>query len=251
MTLMISQQSKSQSRLPRLSAHLVAVTLLFGGAHAVWGQDAGESRWSTSNPPTPAMVHMPQKPQDSGLRRLPPIDQEVQPGPKPSSFAATEKPAPEPQIAAIPQSSPAAEQKADPVNWSSPNVVIGPETAARTVSHEEVVATSKPPIKGSRYSSTPEITSAAAPPKGQSRFTQAAPATPKPEVAPIASPPAVEKPAESKPAAPVFARVFDEQVESPGISQPEVATSDSGLSPIFACRLLGLRATKSESTTTR
>lgn len=251
MTLMKSQKSKSQSRLPRLSTHLVAATLLFGGVQTVWGQDAGESRWSTSNPPTPAMVHTQQKPEDNGLRRLPPIDQEVKPEPKPSAVTATEKPTTPPQIAATPQSSPVADPKADPVNWSSPNVVIGPETSTRTVSHEEVVTAPKPQMTASRYSSAPEITPAAATPKGQSRFTQAAPAAPKKEVAPVASMPEVEKPAESKPAAPVFARVFDEQVESPGISQPEVATSDSGLSPIFACRLLGLRATKSESTTTR
>lgn len=240
MTLNQSQQSKTRVCLSRFSAHLAAATLLFGGVQATWGQDAAESRWSTSNPPTPAMVQASQKTQDSDLRRLPPIDQEVTPTAKPSSFTAAEKPAEKPQIAAQPQSAPPTGQNAVPVNWSNPNIVIGPETTTRMVSHEEVVEAPKTQRTASRYSSTPEATQAAATPQGPSRFSQAAPQTSQQEVEPEAD----------KPAAPVFARVFDEQADSPGITQPEVATEDSGLSPIFACRLLGLRATKSESNST-
>ncbi|PQO25925.1 hypothetical protein C5Y96_20945 [Blastopirellula marina] len=241
MTLNQSQQSKSRVCLPRLSAHLAAATLLFGGVQATWGQDAAESRWSTNNPPTPAMVQASQKPQDQDLRRLPPIDQEVTSPAKPSSFTAIEQPAEKPQIAAQPQSAPLTAQNAEPVNWSSPKIVIGPEATTRTVSHEEVVTAPKQQMTPSRYSSAPETAQAAATNQGPSRFSQTAPESPKQEVAPEAE----------KPAAPVFARVFDEQVESSGITQPEVATEDTGLSPIFACRLLGLRATKSESNSVR
>lgn len=247
MTLIQSQQSKSRVCLSRLSAHLVAATLLLGGVQTTWGQDASESRWSTSNPPTPAMVQTQQKPEDNGLRRLPPIDQEVTAEPKPSSVTPSEKPVDKPQIAAQPQPSAAEAEKADPVNWSSPNVVIGPEISSRTVSHEEVVTVPTPQSKPSRYSSAPEITQTAAAPKGQSRFTQAAPSvseTPEKEKEEVA-------PEARKPVEPVFARVFDEETDSPGISQPEVATIDPSLSPIFACRLLGLRAIKTDETTTR
>ncbi|QDU75147.1 hypothetical protein Pan97_21700 [Bremerella volcania] len=240
MTLIQSQQSKTRVRLTRLSAQLIAASLLFGGMQTAWGQGA-ESRWSPSNPPTPAMVHMPQKPQDNGLRRLPPIDQEIAPKAEPSSVTPTEKPVEKPKIAAKPQSAALAAQKAEPVNWSSPNIVIGPETSARMVSHEEIVSVAKRQMKPSRYSSASETAPAAAAPTTQSRFTQRAAEKPKQEVESEAD----------KPAAAVFARVFDEEAETPGISQPEVATLDSGLSPIFACRLLGLRATKSESTTLR
>lgn len=241
MTLNQSQQSKTRVCLPRLSAHLFAATLLFGGVQTTWGQDAAESRWSTSNPPTPAMVQASQKPQDSELRRLPPIDQEVTQLANPSSMTASEKPAEKTQIAAQPQSATQTARQAEPVNWSSPNIVIGPESATRMVSHEEAVATPKQPRTASRYSSTSEVAQMATAPQGQSRFSQAAVETPQPQ----------DEPESSAPAAPVFARVFDEQTESPSLTQPEVATEDSGLSPIFACRLLGLRATKSESNSVR
>lgn len=246
-----SQQSKSRVCLPRLSAHLFAATLLFGGVQATWGQDATESRWSTSNPPTPAMVHAPQKSEDNELRRLPPIDEEVTPEAKPSEAPQIEEQAKQPQVSSKPQSSLVSNEEADPVNWSSPKVVIGPETSTRTVSHEEVVSTDLPSMKASRYSSTSEAIPTAAPPKGQSRFSQAAPELPKQEVATQETTKPEDKPAANKPAEPVFARVFDEQVESSGITQPAVAAGEPSLSPIFACRLLGLRATKSESNTLR
>ncbi len=245
-----SQQLKSRVNVLRLSAHLVAATLLLGGVQSTWGQ-AAESRWSTSNPPTPAMVHAAQKQQSGELRRLPPIDQESAPSQPPSSVTTTEEPADKPQIAGQPQSDPAVAKKADPVNWSSPKVVIGPEIETRTVSHEEVVAVEKPQAKASRYSSAPQITQTAAAPAGQSRFTQATNPAVSKEAEPKIEPASVDKPSDGKPSAPVFARVFDEQVEVPGITQPEAATGQSGLSPIFACRLLGLRATKSEANTVR
>jgi len=240
MTLIPSQPMISRVRYLRTAAHLLMATLLWGSTQTAWGQGLGESRWSTSNPPTPAMIDPAKEPQDNGLRRLPPIDQEEAARPKPSSVTASEKPDTKPEIAAKPQSAPAIAQKAEPVDWSNPNIVIGPENSTRMVSHEEVVTAPQPKRKPSRYSSTPQPAQTAAP-KTQSRFTQAAA-----EKAPAQ----VERSTE-KPAAPIFARVFDEQVESAEITQPEVATGDSDLSPIFACRLLGLRATKSEATTVR
>lgn len=240
MTLIQSHQSKSQVCFPRLSSHLLAVTMLLGVTQVAWGQDAA-ARWSTSNPPTPAMVHAPRNPQDNGLRRLPPIDQVGVTPPNPSSLTPSEQPADAPEIAGIPQSALLSGEKTNPVNWSSPNIVIGPETPGRMVSHEEIVDAPKRERKPSRYSNASQPTQTVSAPAGPSRFTQSAPAKPKQEV----------EPAAEKPAAPIFARVFDEEVESPGITQPEVATIDASLSPIFACRLLGLRATKSEANTLR
>jgi len=242
MTLIQSHKPKSETCLPRLTAHLAAVTLLLGGVQVAWGQTGTDSRWSTNNPPTPAMVHAPQKQaQDDGLRRLPPIDQEVTPDTKPTSVAPSANSGEKPEIAAQPQSTPGVGPKADPVDWSNPKVVIGPETSARTVSHEEVVTTPMPQRTASRYSSAPEISQEVVAPKGKSRFTQQ----------PTEAPQKEAKPAKSKPAAPVFARVFDEEAESPGITQPEVASIDPSLSPIFACRLLGLPATKQDESTLR
>ncbi|MBA2114903.1 hypothetical protein [Bremerella alba] len=242
MTLIQGHPLKSQVCLTRLSAHLIAAALLVGGMHSASGQDAAGQRWSTNNPPTPASVHASEKPQDKDLRRLPPIDQEGASTPKPSFITPSEKTAATPEIAAKPQSVAMPAKKADPVNWSSPKVVIGPEGSSRTVSHEELVAAPQPQIKKSRYSSALQPKPAVSASTGQSRFTQAAPEKPKPEA----------KPPASKSSAPVFARVFDEEFETPGITQPEVATTnDDSLSPIFACRLLGLRATKSEANTLR
>lgn len=242
MTLIQSRKPKSEARLSRFAAYLAAGMLVLGAAPIAWGQGATDSRWSTSNPPTPAMVHAPQKQaQDDGLRRLPPIDQEVTPNSKPTSVAATEKPGVKPEIAGKPQSTAGSAKEADPVDWSNPKVVIGPETSTRMVNHEEMVTTPMPQKSASRYSSAPEVSPKMAATQGKSRFTQKPAEAPKKEA----------KPAESKPAAPVFARVFDEETESPGITQPEVAAIDPSLSPIFACRLLGLPATKQDATTVR
>ncbi len=234
--------------LSKMFAGLVLTASTLATISPVWGQYAGESRWSAANPPTPSLVDQANIPDDDQLRRLPPID-EVSPPNQPS--APTTPPTAvakqEEKIAANPQNTAARAVTAPPVDWSNPSVVIGPE--ARMVSHEEVVAA--PRSRPSRYSEEPATQVEMPAAHAGSRFTQA----------PAAAPVTQQTEPSAKSENSVFARVFDESenhVEKPvmpeaNAPQPvgEVAAVDSDLSPIFACRLLGLPATKAEQTTPR
>lgn len=241
--------------LSKMFAGLVLTASTLATISPVWGQYGGESRWSTANPPTPALVDQGNIPDDDQLRRLPPID-EVSPSYQPPTPSHPAAPQPagamrEDKVAAKPQTAAADPALAKPVDWSNPSVVIGPE--ARTVSHEEVVA--QPQVRPSRYSSESAASPQLPVSHGGSRFTQ------EEVVAPVTQQAESSSASDSS----VFARVFDENEDNapqPEVAQPvaeepapETLVVDSDLSPIFACRLLGLPATKGEddaaATTTR
>lgn len=240
-------RSTSKNSVQQILTHLAAGCVAIGGIQAAWGQDTSGSRWSTNNPPTPAMIETQSQSNDAELRRLPPIEEEgTTPAAQPQKSAATA----EAKFAAAAKPTPSVTKPlADPVDWSNPSVVIGPEMANRPVSHEEIVAAPKP--RKSRYSSAPQPDAAPATASSGSRFSQTAPVeTPSPAAAET-----------EKPSAAVFARVFDEEIESPvqedpamdqpEISQPELAETCGDLSPIFACRLLGLPKTQGEESAQR
>lgn len=219
-----------KTSFPKMFASFVLAATILGCVSETWGQGNGFSRWSSSNPPTPSQVAQPVAPADELPRRLPPVEEEVTTGPQASSFANPGKT----RVAARPQSHRSAADTAKPVNWSNPSIVIGPET--RQVSHEEAIPSAR----------TPSHDSAATISSG-SRFTQSS-------VAPVDTD-IVPTPKSGKS---IFARVFDETEELPNqpTAEAETATSpdsdvepesaDDELSPIFACRLLGLRTTKAE-----
>ncbi|GAA4422129.1 hypothetical protein [Bremerella cremea] len=241
MALIDGERPNMKSFAIKTIPHLAVVGVALSSSLA-WGQQLTASRWSTDNPPTPSLVDPQIKPSDAELRRLPPIDDQP-PVPTQTNTVSSAGVAPQVgPVAAKPQNASLPTHAADPVDWSRPSVVIGPEVSGRTVSHEEALTASQPqPGTNSRFASMPSLPKMPAPPAGGSRFTHSAP----PALPPVAAP---EKKAEKKPSQPIFARVFDEEVEQKELSQPEVATSnDDGLSPIFACRLLGLPAIKAEN----
>ena len=223
-----------QTTLPKMFSGLVLAATILGAVPSAWGQANGFSRWSSSNPPTPSQVAQPANQADEVPRRLPPVEEEVTAKPSTPSFGNTE----EARVAAQPQRRSPSAETAKSVDWSNPAVVIGPET--RQVSHEEVIPSAPEPSRNS----------ASTVPSG-SRFTQS-------NVAPVDTESAPE-PGSGKS---VFARVFDETnevadpsaeetasdaaIESASEAGVEPKSADEELSPIFACRLLGLRTTKAE-----
>ncbi|RCS56007.1 hypothetical protein DTL42_01060 [Bremerella cremea] len=269
---MTQYSSNSRNRatgVSKMFAGLVLAATSLATLSPVWGQYTGGSRWSSANPPTPAAVDQANIKVDDQLRRLPPIEEEV----TPSSFSApvandtAQHPSgstkPSEEVAANPQKSSVDPYTAAPVDWANPSVVIGPE--GRMVSHEEVVGA--PQGHASRYSkdlaAEPQLPASHA----GSRFTESAgmaPVTPQVEAATASG-------------KSVYARVFDENddnVEQPALPESvdqtpaanmpetqepvdetlegdEPATSKADLSPIFACRLLGLPATQAEEPTQR
>lgn len=255
---MAQYNSNIRNRVPGLSkmfAGLVLTASTLATISPVWGQYTGESRWSVANPPTPTLVDQGNVPRDDQLRRLPPIDQVSPPNysPAPSPEVGPRQPggnAPESPLDVA-----AKAANAQPVDWSNPRVTIGPDS--RVVSHEEALST--PQNRPSRYSSAPAAQPQSPTSQGGSRFTQTAP------VAPVTQDDGSSA-GKPKSGNSVFARVFDENEETveqasmqEPIAQPqvaqkpvtegptdEVAAVDSGLSPIFACRLLGLPATNGE-----
>lgn len=262
---------------------LLVLTGLVGIASSgLQAEEAASSRWSAANPPTPASlgpipdVAPPNRMGageptagdaiGNGLRRLPPVE-DTSLAEEPNETAAAQA-----EIASPPSAQPSAEpaRPAPPVDWSRPHVVIGPEVAERQVSHEETVLTPAA-AQGqlSRFSQMADgmLTAAAAPSPAAtvSRYEE----TSAREVQPV-----------SVARQPVFARVFDEtspavETMSATVSEtapesvakaadtpepsgtPETPETRGVLSPIFACRLLGLpalseapRAARSDETTT-
>lgn len=224
-----------KARLPQVFATLVLTATVLGVVPTAWGQGDGFSRWSSSNPPTPSQVAQPGNQANDVPRRLPPVEEEVASKQWTPSFDE----AGEARVAAQPSYRSSATNTAKPVDWSNPSVVIGPQT--RQVSHEEVIPSAPEPSL-----------SEASPVASGSRFTQS-------NVAPVDSDPTPK----AKPGKSIFARVFDEtnEIASPSASDSDTEASledasaagvepesaDDELSPIFACRLLGLRTTKAEA----
>ena len=218
---------------------LVVIGIVTLAPAVALAQQSAGSRWTTGNPPTPSLVDPQAGDHDEGLQRLPPIENEGNVKPTASRFSSNHSPIATPGIAAQPQNQEPVAQGGDLVDWDHPNVVIGPEQTTRTVSHEELVAAQKPPKRESRYSNAAQESPVDEAQKtANSRFKP-----PSFDVAPEKSEPEHSHASEG-----VFARVFDEETTAGrNLTQPEVATSSKdGLSPIFACRLLGLPATKIE-----
>lgn len=231
---------------------------IVGHATLVQAQEAPVSPWSAAHPPTPANLRPTTLSVSDDLRRLPPVESEAS---LPSSFvepptetdaAAALPPTPQQPVSAAP--SPAvASVEADPVkevtpvsvDWSQPRVVIGPEGKTQfTKSHDNVAIADPLPQTRDRHAS------AHAPdqPPARSRFSPLPP-----EEQPAAAR-AIEQQT-------IVARVFDETAP-PSIDDQATAANPvemgsltnavqeeseavatplrEPLSPIFACRLLGL-----------
>jgi len=200
----------------------LAVCLILVAATTASAQPA--SRWSTSSPPTPAVLKSDNEPKDNGLRRLPPIDEQA------SSPAASVAMTSQPQSRRVVPSSPPKAAEPDPVDWSTPKVVVGPSPSINAVANQS-----------SRYS-TPSANGATLPalktePPKTSRFSS----KPANQNASSVRLPTSEMP-EERSSEPVFARVFDE-------TEPEVmlASAEEGVSSIFICRILGFPAIATRS----
>lgn len=241
----VTRKTANQSEIAGIQWLLLVVSGIVTLSPSVsFGQQLTGSRWSTENPPTPGLVDPQAAQVDEGLRRLPPVEDEEQVKPTASVFSSNESGASKPGIAVQPQNQGEPPHESGLMDWDNPSVVIGPDQTTRMVSHEQLVAQQERHLKGSRYSNMTEQIAASEPqPQANSRFTM----------------PAFDEPLETKKPEPcqgsegVFARVFDEEASAGrSLSQPGVATTTKdGLSPIFACRLLGLPATKVEEESMR
>lgn len=259
-----SSRAWARSTCKCLSLFLLGITAWSVAAPAK-AENGPVSRWSTANPPTPAAIGVlpevsvpdvrvssrPPSPSadnspvaDNGLRRLPPVEDTVEETPpvaepNHSDLKPEEAPTEQPQRS--------ASRPAGPVDWSNPHVVIGPQPTSRTVSHEEMIST--PPESHAQASRYSRIAGAALQADAEQLTAATESRYAEPQVTTV--PQLADEPQNSSTRQPVFARVFDETVPSDGLAEvPEEKVSTAGapgkLSPIFACRLLGLPATKEQ-----
>ncbi len=231
---------------------------IVGHATLVQAQEAPVSPWSAAHPPTPANLRPATLSVSDDLRRLPPVEPEAslpsglaEPPAEPEAAAdlphTPQQPISAPPSPAVASVEAGTDKEVTPVavDWSQPRVVIGPEGTTQFANARENVAMADPlPQTRDR----PASAHAPDQPPARSRFSPLPPE----------GQPAAARTIERQT---IVARVFDETAPpkvddrmtaaDPAETGPlaKAAQEESEttaaplrepLSPIFACRLLGL-----------